>query len=124
MNKNESGRSMVEMLAVLAIVGVLSVGGIAGYTMAMNRYQAGQIFDYAIKLAAETTGGGISTHTKTFLGVEMKVMGADNDEGLRDGDVCVNVKGDFSADVWEIFEQKAAPYSIGDDCYRFSSRID
>ena len=27
---NESGRSMVEMLGVLAIIGVLSVGGIAG----------------------------------------------------------------------------------------------
>ena len=35
-NKNESGRSMVEMLGVLAIIGVLSVGGIAGYKMAMN----------------------------------------------------------------------------------------
>ena len=31
--KNEqSGRSMVEMLGVLAIIGVLSVGGIAGYS--------------------------------------------------------------------------------------------
>ena len=33
--KNQSGRSMVEMLGVLAIIGVLSVGGIAGYRMAM-----------------------------------------------------------------------------------------
>ena len=37
-NKNESGRSMVEMLGVLAIIGVLSVGGIAGYKMAMQQY--------------------------------------------------------------------------------------
>ena len=29
-NINESGRSMIEMLGVLAIIGVLSVGGIAG----------------------------------------------------------------------------------------------
>ena len=29
---NENGRSMVEMLGVLAIIGVLSVGGIAGYS--------------------------------------------------------------------------------------------
>jgi len=35
--KNESGRSMVEMLGVLAIIGVLSVGGIAGYKMAMRQ---------------------------------------------------------------------------------------
>ncbi len=33
----ESGRSMVEMLGVLAIIGVLSVGGIAGYKTAMER---------------------------------------------------------------------------------------
>ena len=35
--KNESGRSMVEMLGVLAIIGVLSVGGIAGYKYAMRQ---------------------------------------------------------------------------------------
>lgn len=33
--KNETGRSMIEMLGVLAIIGVLSVGGIAGYSKAM-----------------------------------------------------------------------------------------
>ena len=34
-----TGRSMVEMLGVLAIVGVLSVGAIAGYSKAMNKYR-------------------------------------------------------------------------------------
>lgn len=48
---NESGRSMVEMLGVLAIIGVLSVGGIAGYTMAMNRYRANEVIDMANKYA-------------------------------------------------------------------------
>lgn len=33
--KKESGRSMVEMLGVLAIIGVLSIGGVAGYRYAM-----------------------------------------------------------------------------------------
>ena len=33
------GRSMIEMLGVLAIVGVLSVGGIAGYSKAMEKYK-------------------------------------------------------------------------------------
>ena len=36
--KNESGRSMVEMLGVLAIVGVLSVGGVYGYGVAMKKH--------------------------------------------------------------------------------------
>ena len=35
----ELGRSMIEMLGVLAIIGVLSVGGIAGYSKAMEQYK-------------------------------------------------------------------------------------
>lgn len=42
-NQAQSGRSMVEMLGVLAIVGVLSIGGIAGYRTAMDKYVANQI---------------------------------------------------------------------------------
>ncbi|MDY4885857.1 MAG: hypothetical protein SO141_06400 [Alphaproteobacteria bacterium] len=37
--KSENGRSMVEMLGVLAIIGVLSVGAIAGYSKAMMKYK-------------------------------------------------------------------------------------
>ena len=42
-NGEEQGRSMVEMLGVLAVVGVLSVGGIAGYTYAMNKHYANEL---------------------------------------------------------------------------------
>ena len=51
MKQKEQGRSMVEMLGVLAIIGVLSIGGIAGYTMAMNRYRANELLDIASKLS-------------------------------------------------------------------------
>ncbi|MBP5161103.1 MAG: hypothetical protein ILP11_03570 [Alphaproteobacteria bacterium] len=44
--KTQKGRSMIEMLGVLAIIGVLSIGGLAGYTRAMNAHQANQIMDY------------------------------------------------------------------------------
>ncbi|MBQ4399784.1 MAG: hypothetical protein II830_00655 [Alphaproteobacteria bacterium] len=37
--KSQSGRSMIEMLGVLAIIGVLSVGGLVGYSKAMERYR-------------------------------------------------------------------------------------
>ena len=56
MKKNESGRSMVEMLGVLAIIGVLSIGGIAGYTLSMNRYRANAIVDAANKYASLVFG--------------------------------------------------------------------
>ena len=36
---NQNGRSMVEMLGVLAIIGILSVGSIAGYSTAMFKYK-------------------------------------------------------------------------------------
>ncbi len=42
-NKNESGRSMVEMLGVLAIIGVLSVGGIAGYKAATEKIMVNKV---------------------------------------------------------------------------------
>lgn len=44
-HSQETGRSMVEMLGVLAIVGVLSVGGIAGYSQAMSKFKVTKAMD-------------------------------------------------------------------------------
>lgn len=40
MKNNQYGRSMIEMLGVLAIIAVLSVGGIAGYSKAMMKWRS------------------------------------------------------------------------------------
>ncbi|MGN1062900.1 MAG: hypothetical protein ACI4QM_01055 [Alphaproteobacteria bacterium] len=37
-----NGRTMMEMPGTLAIVGVLSVGSVAGYNYAMNRYRTNE----------------------------------------------------------------------------------
>ena len=37
--KTQSGRSMTEMLGTLAIIGVLSIGGITGYSYGMDKYR-------------------------------------------------------------------------------------
>ena len=66
--KSESGRSMVEMLGVLAIIGVLSIGGIAGYTMAMNRFRANEIIDMANKYAALAFAGNQTLLARTGVG--------------------------------------------------------
>ena len=65
MKQFEKGRSMIEMLGVLAIIGVLSVGGLSGYTMAMNRHRANQILDYVTRAAvlAQTHGTGSTALT-------------------------------------------------------------
>ena len=54
MKINESGRSMIEMLGVLAIIGVLSVGGIAGYSKAMSKYRVNKTVDQISHIAANT----------------------------------------------------------------------
>ena len=67
MKKLQKGRSMIEMLGVLAIIGVLSVGGLAGYTMAMNRHRANQALDYAQRafVVVQTWGNGTDKVTVT-----------------------------------------------------------
>lgn len=54
MKINESGRSMIEMLGVLAIIGVLSVGGIAGYSKAMAKHKINKTVDQITQITAST----------------------------------------------------------------------
>jgi len=49
--RKQTGRSMIEMLGVLAIIGVLSIGGLLGYRRAVNNHQANTILDDANRLA-------------------------------------------------------------------------
>ena len=75
--KLESGRSMIEMLGVLAIIGVLSVGGIAGYSKAMNKFKTNKVADQVSMLVAniktmyaqQNTYDGLSNETAISLGV-------------------------------------------------------
>ena len=74
---NENGRSMVEMLGVLAIIGVLSVGGIAGYSKAMNKFKINKTTDQVSMLVANirtiysTQGNydGLTNDTAVSFGV-------------------------------------------------------
>ena len=44
-SKINSGRSMVEMLGVLAVIGVLTVGGVMGFRRAMNTHRANNLMN-------------------------------------------------------------------------------
>lgn len=57
MRNNQSGRSMVEMLGVLAIVGLLSLMALGGYRMAMDRRQANDLIHTEQILAIEIISG-------------------------------------------------------------------
>ena len=50
----QSGRSMIEMLGVLASIGVLSVGGIAGYSKAMMKFKINKTIDQVSQIIANT----------------------------------------------------------------------
>lgn len=69
MRNNEQGRSMIEMLGVLAIVGVLSVGGIAGYSKAMNKFKTNKAIDQVQM---------ISTNIRTLFSSQRNYNGLDN----------------------------------------------
>ena len=64
-----AGRSMLEMLGVLAIIGVLSVGAIMGFRQAMNRHKANVILnDVSLafeELATHETTGAVSRYQVT-----------------------------------------------------------
>ena len=65
--KNEQGRSMVEMLGVLAIIGVLTIIGVAGFRYAMNKHYANQtvnrLMKRAVVVAAQANfGQNLSLH--------------------------------------------------------------
>ncbi len=49
----QCGRSMVEMLGVLAIIGVLSIGGIAGYSKAMEKYKINKSIEHTSHILME-----------------------------------------------------------------------
>ncbi len=74
MNKNiaeQSGRSMIEMLGVLAIVGVLSVAAIAGYNKAMSKYKINKLVDQV---------NIINNNLKTFYAGESEYKGINSIE--------------------------------------------
>ena len=80
MRTNENGRSMVEMLGVLAIIGVLSVGGIYGYTTAMRKYKANEIVQAAsmlVTVAKSMNAGEGGTATITDISSTTTIGGTD-----------------------------------------------
>lgn len=50
----QQGRSMIEMLGVLAIIGVLSVGGLVGYSKAMERYRINETINQISHIVINT----------------------------------------------------------------------
>ena len=67
LSPSQSGRSMVEMLGVLAIVGVLSIGGIMEYSYAMDKYRANETVNDIMLRATDLLAQANQGHTELSL---------------------------------------------------------
>ena len=124
--KNENGRSMVEMLGVLALIGVLSVMGIYGYTFAMRKHRANEIMQTATMLTimahAANRGDGDciklsdSNLTQKVAGVDLEMVA-----NAENNSVCIKISGiEDQSEVDALCElvQISGPCGAGDcsDC--------
>ena len=71
-SQKQCGRSMVEMLGILAIVGVLSMASLAGYSKVMHRHKISTMLDQISMLVAELQ----SFHDRagTYEGLDEKIL--------------------------------------------------
>ena len=95
----QSGRSMTEMLGVLAIIGVLSIGGIVGYSYGMDKYRTNQtIQDISLRAVDLMTQAGQGRAELSFAEWEKEntiydfANPAYSDDGLVMFDVGANDK--------------------------------
>ena len=90
MRVNEQGRSMIEMLGVLAIVGVLSVGGIAGYSKAMAKFKTNKVIDQVNMLS--TNIRTMFSSQRTFNGLNNTLS---NSAGITPAEMITSTPGEI-----------------------------
>ena len=132
MAKNyESGRSMVEMLGTLAIIGVLSIGGIAGYSYGMDKYRANQTMNDIMLMGVDiitqlSQNRGIPTlsewGTKTTAGYDFTVIPNPEDE-TQYGIQITGVSSSICKQVGDGLKQTVAVY-VGNEDYTTDTETD
>ena len=131
--KLESGRSMVEMLGTLAIIGVLSIGGIAGYSYAMDKYKANQTIndvmligiDMITQLSQQRMQAPILSSdysTKTTAGYDLTVVQNPNDK-TQYGIQLLGVPSNICKTVGDGLKQTVAVY-VGNEDYTTDTETD
>ena len=127
----ESGRSMVEMLGTLAIIGVLSIGGIAGYSYGMDKHKANQTINdimlIGIDITSQITQGKIPILAKEWggkssVGYTMSIVPDANDKQLYGlqlqgvpPEICKMV-GDALKNTTAVYVENADETVQGDVC--------
>ena len=96
-----SGRSMVEMLGVLAIIGVLSVGAIAGYQKAIKKYKLNKFAtSYSVLLSNA---------------IQLSSNVPDNKSSSYQGQITLLKKLNFIPEGMSVIEQKPSYINTGEN---------
>ena len=122
MKNNENGRSMVEMLGVLAIIGVLSVTGFLGYSRALRRYRANEVIGVATKLyMIELSNSSVSAKGASYgvngrdgltkAGLE-KPLGTVDMSSDENGNITVTNFDDYCEELCSVFTGTHAGFTI------------
>ena len=115
--RSQKGRSMVEMLGVLAIVGVLSVGGVYGYGVAMKKHKANELLHRASMLAstvsAQIMSGKEPTTLDTFADSNLGKFALDYDPTKTTFDLAIS---EMDSAVCVQMEKMAGGMVRGVDC--------
>lgn len=101
----QNGRSMVEMLGVLAIIGVLSVGGIAGYSKAMTKFKINKSMDQVSTLVA---------NIRTLYSGQRNYAGLTNTSAISYG-VVANEMGNSGSDITNAFAGNVTIATVATD---------
>lgn len=127
----ENGRSMVEMQGTLAIIGVLSIGGIVGYSYGMDKYRANQTINDVMLMGVDmitqlSQNRGIPTlsewGTKTTAGYDFTVIPNPEDE-TQYGIQITGVPSSICKVVGDGLKQTVAVY-VGNEDYTTNTETD
>ena len=127
----ESGRSMVEILGTLAIIGVLSIGGIAGYKYGMDKYRANQTINdimlMGVDMITQTSQKrGVPSltewGTKTSVGYDFEVVQNPNNDSQY-GIQITGVPSRVCQMVGDGLQETVAVY-VGNEDYSSSTETD
>ncbi len=104
----QSGRSMIEMLGVLAIIGVLSVGGIAGYSKAMMKYRINKTIEQITLIAG---------NIRTFFAPQRKYDGVNDLTILRKAKLVPD-------EMWSVCKKNSGNGDELEDCLNNANAFD
>jgi Tfp pilus assembly protein PilE len=98
--QQENGRSMTELLGVLAIIGVLSVGGIAGFKTAIDKHKSNELLQSALMRASVISPKILSGKIPTAS----EFSNLKNDSAVFDESIETNIGNRFGIKVSKVKE--------------------